>query len=78
MFAIENQVHAPLLTIYQLEGRLRLPFIEYLPPKPEAIYRISNLVSGEVLHQAHQGTLSFQNRLSDNPSVILGFEEVFE
>lgn len=78
MFAIENQVHAPLLTIYQLEGRLRLPFIEYLPPKRGAIYRISNLISGEVLHQAHQGTLSFQNRLSDNSSVILGFEEIFE
>lgn len=75
-FALETLNHDPIVTIYQLDGAMRLPFIEYLPPKPEALYRISNVVSGKVLHQSHQGVLIIQNTLLDNTSMLLSFEEI--
>jgi len=75
-FALETLNHDPIVTIYQLDGSMRLPFIEYLPPKPEALYRISNVVNGEVLHQSHQGVLIIQNTLLDNTSMLLCFKEI--
>lgn len=75
-FAIESVNHDPLLTIYQLDGATRLNIIEYLPPKPEAYYRISNLVNGTIIHHSHQGVLVFQNTLLDNTSILLEFEEI--
>ena len=75
-FALESQNYDPLLTIYQLDGSYHQPIITYLPPKPEAFYQISNLVSGEILYFSHQGVLILQNTLSDNTSMILCFEEI--
>ena len=75
-FAIETQSYGPLVTIYQLDGELRLASIEYLPPKSDAFYKITNVVSGHVLHPSHQGVFIFHNTLSDNSSIILGFEEI--
>lgn len=75
-FAIESQGHGPIITIYQLDGVMRLASIEYLPPKPDVFYKITNIISGEVLNPSHQGVIIFHNTLSDNSSMILGFEEI--
>jgi len=75
-FAIESPSYAPLLTIYQLDGSLSRPSITYLPPKPEANYQVSNLVSGEILFPRHQGALTLENNLKDNAAMILSFEEI--
>lgn len=74
-FAIETPSRGPIIAIYQLEGPMRLPSIEYVPPKPDAFYTITNIISGEVLNPSHQGTLIIHNTLSDNSSLLLGFEE---
>ena len=75
-FAIESASYPPLLTIYQLDGSLSRPTINYLPPKSEAIYQVKNLVSGEILFPRHQGTLTLENNLKDNAAMILSFIEI--
>ena len=75
-FAIESPSYPPLLTIYQLDGSTDRPTIIYTPAKPEALYQVKNLVSGEILLPRHQGTLTLENNLIDNAAMILSFIEI--
>ncbi len=75
-FAIECEKFSPILTIFQLEGFEREKTIIYKPSNLKLKYRISNLVTGEVLINEHMGILKYENTLSDQNSLIIKFEEI--
>lgn len=75
-FAIESEDFDPLVTIYQLVGKNRLPQIRYAPPNSLAHYRVRDLRSQEIVMEASKGEFVFVNNLLDNTARMLIFEKV--
>ena len=75
-FAIESEGFNPIVVIYQLEGKNRLPQIRYAPPNSLAHYRVRDLRSQEIVMESGQGEFIFENNLLNNSARMLIFEKV--